>query len=66
MIVNNNKKNSLFYYLPNFPTDAMESNLCSVWLMLSIISIPTAPLNLFNENTCNYYDTYLYSSLKFM
>ena len=36
----------LYWYIPNFPTDAMESNLCSVLLMSSIISIPTALLNL--------------------
>lgn len=42
----------LALYKPNFPTDAVESNLCSVWVMLSIISIPTALLYLHVEMTC--------------
>ena len=43
----------LALYKPNFPTDAVESNLCSVWVMLSIISIPTALLYLHVEIACS-------------
>ena len=37
------------FFVPNFPIDAMESNLCSVLLILSIISIPTALLYLYGK-----------------
>lgn len=39
-----------YFFIPNFLIDAMESNLCSVLLILSIISIPTALLNLYGKN----------------
>lgn len=41
----------LVFLIPNFPIDAMESNLCSVLWILSIISIPTALLNLYEKKT---------------
>lgn len=48
----------LVFLIPNFPIDAMESNLCSVFWTLSIISIPTALLNLYEKNSSKQQKTF--------